>query len=108
LRLRKIRRYYNLSASIGCAVATTFVGMSLLAQQNIQALGQQFFGLDPMVVIGVWTVGSAGIGWLLGPLVGSALFKMVHRSSVVEMAAVSQDLAFAFPRHVGQISTYLG
>ena len=29
------------------------------------------------------------------------MFKMVHRSSVVEMAAVSQDLAFAFPRHVG-------
>lgn len=41
-----------------------------------------------MVVIGVWTIGFAGAGWLMGPVVGAGVFRIVNRSVVREMAEV--------------------
>lgn len=77
--------------------------MSLLAQQNLQQLGAQMFGLDPFIVIGVWTVGFAGLGWLGGPLVGGTVFRVVHRNVVGEMASVSVVLLLLFPIRSGDL-----
>ena len=36
------------------------------------------FGLDPFLVLGVATLGSGAVGWLLGPFVGERVFGLVH------------------------------
>ena len=64
-------------------------GLTLLGQQNINALSQQFFGLDPMFVMGAWTIAFFGAGWLLGPLIGTAAFRLMNRSKVGAMREVS-------------------
>ena len=89
LRLRRIRRYYNLGASIGTSFTTLVTGMATLSQQNLSALGQQLFGLDPFVLIGLCAVGFWGVGWLLGPLVGTGVFQLFYRARARGMAAVS-------------------
>ena len=47
------------------------------------------FGLDPFLVLGLITVGSGGVGWLLGPFVGNAVFGMAHRRVGPQVAEVS-------------------
>lgn len=77
LALRRTRRRYNLLASITSAFATTSVGVSVLARQNIEAAS--IFGLDPFIVLGLATAGSGAVGWLVGPFVGNAVFGVVYR-----------------------------
>ena len=36
------------------------------------------FGLDPFLVLGVATLGSGAVGWLLGPFVGERVFGLVY------------------------------
>lgn len=89
LRLRKIRRRYNLGASLATALLGGAAGVVVLASQNLEALGAQLFGLDPIIVMGLGTSGFLGLGWLLGPLLGTAVFRVVHRSVGEAMAVVS-------------------
>lgn len=91
-RLRKVRRYYSLVSSLGLSVTSLGIGMAILSQQNLNTLGQTMFGLDPMVVIGIWSVGFFGLGWLMGPAVGAGIWGLAYRSRVKTMAAVSHVL----------------
>ena len=71
--------------------------MGFLAQQNLQQMSQTFFGLDPFMVMGLLTVAFAGVGWLTGPLVGSAVFRAMYRRQAEEMALVSfRRFSFVF------------
>jgi len=69
--------------------------MGFLAQQNLQQLGQTFFGLDPFMVMGILTVAFAGVGWLAGPLAGSAVFRAMYRRQAGEMGLVSYDVTLS-------------
>ena len=40
-------------------------------------------------MLGLMTVGSGGVGWLLGPFVGNAVFGVVHRRVGGQIAEVS-------------------
>lgn len=88
-RLRKVRRRYNLAASIGSSIGTTMMGVSVLSQQDLDALGGQVFGLDPFVVLGLTTAGFGAIGWLAGPFVGGAAFNVLNRRFRAQIAEVS-------------------
>lgn len=88
-RLRKVRRRYNLAASIGSSIGTTMMGVSVLSQQDLDALGGQVFGLDPFVVLGLTTAGFGAIGWLAGPFVGGAAFNVLNRRFRGQIAEVS-------------------
>lgn len=61
--------------------------MTLLSRLNLESMG--VFGLDPVLVLGLMTVGSGGVGWLLGPFVGNAVFGVVHRRVGGQIAEVS-------------------
>lgn len=87
LSLRKTRRRYNLASSVLSSVLTTAGGMSLLTSFNIEHVN--FFGLDPFLMLGLVTLGSGAVGWLLGPFVGNAVFGMAHRRVGVQIAEVS-------------------
>ena len=69
-------------------MCTTAVGVSVLSQQNLDTVS--VFGLDPFIVLGVATLGSGAVGWLLGPFVGNAVFGMRYRRIAGQIAEVSE------------------
>ena len=65
------------------------MGVSVLSQQDLDALGGQMFGLDPFVVLGLTTAGFGALGWLAGPFVGNAVFSTMNRRFKGQIAEVS-------------------
>ena len=102
LSLRKVRRRYNLAASIVTSLGTTSAGITVLSQQNVvsEQLGG-LFGLDPFILLGLATASSGAVGWLLGPFVGNAVFGMVHRRVGREIAEVSCEAVGRCLRDIG-------
>ena len=47
------------------------------------------FGLDPMFVMALWTVTFLGAGWIMGPTLGGAIFRIANRSKLGAMQIVS-------------------
>ncbi|KAL1304983.1 hypothetical protein AAFC00_003888 [Neodothiora populina] len=81
LKLRRTRRYVNLAASMFSGVGSIAIATPLIAEYEIENIGAQLTGLDPMFVIGGSLVAVGGVGWLMGPFLGTAFFK-VWKSSV--------------------------
>lgn len=84
--LRRSRRNYNLIASIGACACTT-TGGAVLIDKYSELIGT-WITLEPipMGIIGI--VASAAVGWLSGPMFGSAVFRMLHRRVGGEMIEV--------------------
>lgn len=98
LQLRRKRRHYNLFFSLATAGCTTGAGVIVLGQQSFEHMS--LFGLDPFLVLGLATMASGAVGWLLGPFIGNAVFGIVWRRSRGQIAAVSsifvQYFSFSF------------
>ncbi|MCJ1368676.1 TIM23 complex component [Acarospora aff. strigata] len=99
LQLRKVRRRYNLVASIGSSIGTTMLGVSVISQQDMETLGGQMFGLDPFVVLGLTTAGFGALGWLAGPFVGSAAFNMFNRKYKGQIAEKEREFYHRIKRY---------
>ncbi|OCL04964.1 Pam17-domain-containing protein [Glonium stellatum] len=80
LALRKTRRRISLVSSILSAGGCTAVGAMVLMQRDLDSIGAQTLGLDPMIVLGLSTMGFAAVGWLVGPFFGNAVFNLVYRN----------------------------
>lgn len=87
LSLRRSRRRYNLVSSIATSICTTAAGMTAV-QQNVEQINS-LVGLDSITTLAISTLASAGVGWLSGPVLGTAVFNLTHKSVRGEMAAVS-------------------
>ena len=88
LRLRRTRRLYNLAASTSTGLLSCYIGINYLVMQDIDKLASQF-GLDPVIMMGIATAGFGAAGILVGPMVGSGIFGLVHRGAGRGFAAVS-------------------
>ena len=86
LSLRRSRRNYNLVASVLTSACTTAGGLSIVSN-HFDAIGT-WMTLDPLFIMGIGTIVSAGAGWLSGPILGNALFRMLHRRLTGEMVEV--------------------
>ncbi|KAF2810125.1 mitochondrial import protein Pam17, partial [Mytilinidion resinicola] len=80
LHLRKIRRRISLVSSMISAVGFTGAGIVTLTERDLDSWGAAALGADPMIVLGLGTVGFAGVGWLLGPFFGNAVFNAWYRN----------------------------
>ncbi|KAI0125441.1 mitochondrial import protein Pam17-domain-containing protein [Xylariales sp. AK1849] len=82
--LRKTRRRFQLA----CSLATMAVGGSMaglvLINVDMDWLGK--IPLDPFITLGLMTLGSAALGWLAGPSLGSTIFYTVKRGVKTPMA----------------------
>ena len=78
-KLRATRRRYSVASSVLTSAATTVFGVQYLSTQDIESLGAQVMGLDPIVVLGLSTMACGAAGWLLGPFVGNGLWSLVNR-----------------------------
>ncbi|OQO07671.1 hypothetical protein B0A48_07368 [Cryoendolithus antarcticus] len=72
--LRRKRRWVSTGASVLTAVGTVIVAVPIINAQDIDTWGAQISGMDPMIVLGVTTMGVALLGWLAGPTFGNAGF----------------------------------
>ncbi|MCJ1354042.1 MAG: TIM23 complex component [Icmadophila ericetorum] len=105
LALRRTRRHFNLFSSISTSLVTTSAGMAILTQQDIDKLGTQIFGLDPIAVLGLATLACGGVGWLLGPFWGGAVFRWWYRGVGGEMAAKERAFYQRIKRYRADPST---
>ncbi|KKK23405.1 hypothetical protein AOCH_006587 [Aspergillus ochraceoroseus] len=63
----------------------------ILSGQNLEALGAQVMGLDPIFVLGAATAACGAAGWLVGPFVGNAVWAMVHRRYKTAVAVKEKE-----------------
>ena len=68
---------------------TTLAGVSVISQQDLEALSGQVFGLDPFMVLGLATAGCGAVGWLIGPVLGGTVFGFWYRRFGAQIAEVS-------------------
>lgn len=85
LALRKQRRRISLVASIVCAAGGAAVGITVLSASDFDLMQ---FGIDPTFVIGGAFIGSALVGWLIGPFFGTAVFNLRYRALRGQIAQV--------------------
>ncbi|BGP38231.1 TIM23 complex component [Rhodotorula kratochvilovae] len=97
LALRRSQRLYGLIASI----PTTLIGFSAGAGYfaTIEAdPTNTILGFEPVVIYGAATLGCVGLGWLAGPTVGGAIWRLTHRNVGKAMEAKDKD----FFRHISR------
>ncbi|KAL8748728.1 MAG: hypothetical protein Q9184_007122 [Pyrenodesmia sp. 2 TL-2023] len=101
LSLRKSRRHYSLVSSLLTSSGATIAGLSLIQTNfdTITATLHSFTGVDPIFMLAVATVATAGAGWLLGPVVGEALFRVVYRKQWGRMGEKEKDFYNRIRRH---------
>ena len=87
LQLRRLRRRYNLASSIFTSFVSTSVGMGYLANKEIDVT-QTIFGMDPLIMFGLATIGCGAAGWLVGPSLGGAAFNVVKKRWIAQIAEV--------------------
>lgn len=92
LALRKTRRRYNLFFSLTTSLTTTILGASYLAPQSLESMS--VFSLDPVIVLGISMTAFMGAGWLMGPFLGNALFRVRYRQQWEQIAEVSLSCFF--------------
>jgi import inner membrane translocase subunit TIM23 len=78
-KLRASRRRYTLASSIIASMASTIIGVQVLSEQDLESLGAQVMGLDPFIVLGLATAACGAVGWLAGPFLGNAVWRLVYR-----------------------------
>lgn len=71
----------NLVASIVCMITALGGGITYISQHpELEAKISPLIGLDPLITMGIMTIASGGIGWLMGPTIGGRIFKLRYRS----------------------------
>ncbi|KIW03291.1 uncharacterized protein PV09_05504 [Verruconis gallopava] len=88
LELRKTRRRISLVASIICAAGGAAIGITVLSTSDFDIMQ---FGIDPTFVIGGAFIGSALLGWLMGPFFGTAAFNLTYRSLTPQIAQKEKE-----------------
>ncbi|KAJ9157619.1 hypothetical protein NKR23_g358 [Pleurostoma richardsiae] len=82
--LRKSRRRWQLAGSVATAATTSVAGASFLATGSADWAVSQI-PLDPIVTLGLMTIGFTALGWLLGPSLGNTIFYTLNRKYRAQM-----------------------
>ena len=84
-RLRKTRRRFSLFSSLVSSMASTggaFVVLSSFPEAADQIT--KVIPTDPFISLGIATVGAMLLGWLVGPIFGNGLWRLVNRTTLPE------------------------
>ncbi|ROV96536.1 hypothetical protein VMCG_07809 [Cytospora schulzeri] len=92
-KLRKTRRRWQVAfsaiMSLGCGTG----GAVVLSTGAADVLTGQI-PLDPVLTLGLMTIGFAGLGWVVGPSLGNAVFYLIKRQYKAAMT-VKESQFFA-------------
>ncbi|GAA5973343.1 hypothetical protein JCM8115_006279 [Rhodotorula mucilaginosa] len=97
LALRRSQRLYGLVASIPTTALGFSAGAGYFATIESDPT-DLVFGVEPVYVYAAATLGCVALGWLAGPTVGGALWKLSHRGVGKAMEAKDKE----FFKHVSR------
>jgi import inner membrane translocase subunit TIM23 len=80
-----------MAASGFTAVGVTYVGLQAFINGGYDSTLAASFGLDPLMVTGLSTIGMMGAGWLIGPFFGGAIFSMRYSAMKGDIQRVSME-----------------
>ncbi|KAI1353024.1 Pam17-domain-containing protein [Xylaria sp. FL0043] len=89
-QLRKTRRRFQLASSIVTMAMGGTAGAVLLVNMNMDWLLSKV-PMDPIFALGIVTLSFAGLGWLAGPSLGSAIFYTIKRGVKRPMAVKESE-----------------
>ncbi|KAF2185017.1 Pam17-domain-containing protein [Zopfia rhizophila CBS 207.26] len=99
LALRKTRRKISVAASSMSALATTVTGLRVFIEGNYDSIWAANFGLDPLAVTVLSSVGLMAVGWLVGPFFGNAVFNAYYRRIRGEIESKERQFFTRIKRH---------
>ncbi|KDQ61065.1 hypothetical protein JAAARDRAFT_32058 [Jaapia argillacea MUCL 33604] len=81
LAIRKGKRRWETAVTIPCTLLAFGGGVLYFGSSEIDAT-KPIMGIDPFFFYGFATVGCAGMGYLIGPTIGSACWRLTHRRTM--------------------------
>ncbi|KAI0784415.1 mitochondrial import protein Pam17-domain-containing protein [Abortiporus biennis] len=81
LQIRKSKRRWETAVTIPFAIGGFAGGVTYFGNLEMDPT-KPIFNVDPMVVFAVASLGCAGVGYLLGPVVGASCWRMTHRRTM--------------------------
>ncbi|GAA5882419.1 hypothetical protein JCM3774_001834 [Rhodotorula dairenensis] len=97
LALRRSQRLYGLVASIPTTALGFSAGAGYFATIESDPT-DLVFGVEPVYVYAAATLGCVALGWLAGPTVGGAMWRLTHRGVGKAMEAKDKE----FFKHVSR------
>ncbi|KAI1132445.1 Pam17-domain-containing protein [Nemania abortiva] len=97
-QLRKTRRRFQLASSIVTMAIGGTGGALLLVNMNMDWLLSKV-PMDPIFSLGIITLSFAGMGWLAGPSLGSAIFYTLKRGVKRPMAVKESEFFNRIKKH---------
>ncbi|CAI4034819.1 hypothetical protein SMKI_11G2700 [Saccharomyces mikatae IFO 1815] len=82
-KLRKQQRRINVGSSLFTGLLGCNISWAYLSTMEIDPT-QLLFGFDPLTVISAGIIVSGTLGYLLGPIVGSQVFKLAHNRQLTQ------------------------
>lgn len=99
-KLRMSRRRYSLASSIVSSTLVTgaaFYGLSTFPEAADELT--KLVPLDPVISMGLITLGATFLGWLIGPIFGNTLWKLLNRSRMPEFTVKERAFFERIKKH---------
>lgn len=77
----------------------TYAGLQAFISGGYDSTLAASFGLDPLMVTGLSTIGMLAAGWLIGPFFGGALFSMRYRTMGGDIQRKEREFYNRIKRH---------
>ncbi|EJD53121.1 mitochondrial import protein Pam17 [Auricularia subglabra TFB-10046 SS5] len=91
MSIRKARRRWELATTIPTTVACGVFGCMYFFSLEGDS-SKPIFGIDPLFVYAIGGVGCTGLGYLIGPSIGSAGWRLTHRARLALIDAKEREL----------------
>jgi import inner membrane translocase subunit TIM23 len=87
--LRRTRRRIGQACSGVGAIGVSYYGLTTMISNGYDSvLSAQLGGFDPVMLMGMSTVGMLAVGWLIGPIFGNQIFNLAYRGVIAEFGRV--------------------
>ncbi|KAJ7685723.1 mitochondrial import protein Pam17-domain-containing protein [Mycena polygramma] len=95
--IRRRRRQWQTALTIPCAMIGFFGGSFYFGSLSTDPM-KPIMGIDPMMFYGGCTVLCMGVGYVVGPSLGSAVWRLLNRRAVANIDARDRE----FYKHVAK------
>lgn len=75
-----------------------FAGAQVLLSSNVEAITSQF-PIDPFFSLGLITASAGGLGWLMGPVLGTALFNARNKKVRGQMDEKAKEFYYRVKKY---------
>ncbi|KAH9005020.1 mitochondrial import protein Pam17-domain-containing protein [Lactarius hatsudake] len=95
LTIRRAKRKWEIALTVPCVLAGLAGGAAYFGSMELDAT-KPIMGIDPLLFFGGATLGCMGAGYLVGPVIGSALWRATHRRTMALIEARDRE----FHQHI--------